>query len=376
MYEMLGISLTSFKKDNQQLINLDSENEKSFEEIPKQDPEDEAILTSEDEEVVEDNKKLSPRRSNEYNNELVKKNDKELVQQVVSIYEPPPGPSTSNPNIVKKPFLRRGSGLTSRFGVSPEVFNLKNLPPYKYNERVKKTLGRSSSDAKRARRKSEPIVKVPEVSAKQVEQIQTKNAETRKSEPPPKPHKTIETVELIKVSNDQPITETPKNNMKVPKGISWAQILSENNILSCQVDAGANESCGNLMDDTELFAILENKISGNCSENSVAELMDLLAQYQARSNAEEEEEDDTLVRPDDPMIKEVPSGKKELFPKPQDLELSQSETTFDESEDDESSQKVRFAPSVEVCDENTGVSGMLLQVELSMFDLQILQFSF
>lgn len=364
MYEMLGISLSSFKKDPNELINLESENEKSFEEMPRQDPEDEAILTSDDEVVVEEDENLRemhPRRSNEYNNELVKKNEKELVQQVVSIYESQPGQS-SNPNFVKRPFLKRGVGLTSRFGVSPEAFNLKNLPPYKYNERVKKTLGRSSNPRpeKATRRKSEPVTKVPEQKAEDIPvKHPQKTIELRKSEPPTvkSQQKTVKTAELIKVCNDQPITETPKNNMKIPKSISWAQILSENNILSCPVDTAAgadNESCGNLMNDTELFQILENKINGNCSEDSVADLMELLAKYQNKSN----EDDETLIEPEDPIIREVPAGKKELFPKPQDLEISQDdESSCYESGDDEGSQKVRFAPSVEVCDENTGVSG-------------------
>lgn len=368
MYEMLGISLTSFRKENQELINLDSENEKSFEERPRHDPDEEdSVLTSEDDEIEKktlQDPKQKQRKSNEYNNELVKNNNKELIPCHIEDTRDD-GPS-SNPNIVKKPFLKRGSGLTTRFGVSPEVFNLKNLPPYKYNDRVKKTLGRSSIDNRSNRinkRKSEPIIKVCENSDETNKQNEQKHLDnvpqnviskkTERNIPSPNPPQTA-VEKLIKVCIDQPITETPKNNMKVPKGISWAQILSENNILSCPVDPIANNSFGNILDDTELFNLLENKIGENCSETSVADLMQLLANFQNKSN---EEEDDTLVEPDDPVIEEVPVGKKELFPRPDDIHISQEESSDDDSDD--GSQKVRFAKAVEICDENEGVTGLL-----------------
>lgn len=37
--------------------------------------------------------------------------------------------------VAKRPFLRRGEGLTTRFKVPPDAFNLKNLPKYKYANR-------------------------------------------------------------------------------------------------------------------------------------------------------------------------------------------------------------------------------------------------
>lgn len=37
--------------------------------------------------------------------------------------------------VVKRPFLRKGEGLTTRFKVPPDAFNLKNLPKYKYANR-------------------------------------------------------------------------------------------------------------------------------------------------------------------------------------------------------------------------------------------------
>lgn len=46
-----------------------------------------------------------------------------------------PEPEEPKCPAVKRPFLRKGEGLTSRFKVPPDAFNLKNLPKYKYASR-------------------------------------------------------------------------------------------------------------------------------------------------------------------------------------------------------------------------------------------------
>jgi hypothetical protein len=279
MYEMLGITLSSITDDNSQLVPLESENEKSFEEIPQHYPEDDPI-TSSDEEEIEEKNQVKMRKSNEYNNELVKNNEKQLVPSI-EIPEHVEVKSTENQG-PKRPFLRRGSGLTSRFGVSPDQFNLKNLPPYKYTERVKKTLGRSSTTSKPTKTDltSQKILKPEIMDSKIDEQIKPISEKVTQSKQKPdtsEPTKIEERTKPIEkiIPIEQQITETPKNNMKVPKGISWAQILSENNILTCPA-AVVGDQFGGDLDDTNLFQMLENKISETCPETSITSLMKML----------------------------------------------------------------------------------------------------
>lgn len=46
----------------------------------------------------------------------------------------------TNRTVPKRPFLKRGEGLTNRFKVSPNAFRLDNLPRYKYARRVAQAL--------------------------------------------------------------------------------------------------------------------------------------------------------------------------------------------------------------------------------------------
>lgn len=130
MYEMLGLSLSNFAEISAEPVNIESENDQDFEEITQvnedHDPDD-PILSSSD-------------TSKDYNNELVKNDNVISPFEQFNEFQD----EENDVQVAKKPFLKRGSGLTARFRIPPDAFNLKKLPKYKYADRVSKNLAKTS----------------------------------------------------------------------------------------------------------------------------------------------------------------------------------------------------------------------------------------
>lgn len=351
MYEILGISLTSFNE-----INYDPGDlvvEKVFEEN-NEDDQLEIEPDSDDSEVDASHMK-------EYNNELVNTS----LERIKTERKQDGGgddkqQQEQQQQVVKRPFLKRGVGLKTRFRIPPDAFNLKKLPRYKYQDRLQKTLQKQKGFVAPEPKKTS-IQNKSEVEKKKIVEEVNKNelsvpkniilkAPEVKSQATPLNFEKLLPKPLTKSSEQ--IQETPKV-LKPVKGTSWAQILTSTNIDDCSVkidqllDVQLNEDDH---DETSLFQLLEERIKN--LEESPASLMKLLASLQIKEN-NYEEENNTLVNPDDPLIENPDEVCLQLEPHPEDLSrkiiIDESEESQSESEsEDESEHRVRFAEEVQV----------------------------
>lgn len=143
LYGLLGLSMTSEPLDSDEAEI--AENYRIEDCSASEDSETEAVYQVNEHEMSEesddDDDAETPRTEIEM--PLSKK------QQPMSPPLPKPKPpaavdeykqnSVSN-DIPKRPFLKRGEGLTTRFKVSPDTYRLDNLPRYKYANRVAQAL--------------------------------------------------------------------------------------------------------------------------------------------------------------------------------------------------------------------------------------------
>ena len=386
MYEMLGLSVSNFAEVSQEPINIESENDQEFEEIAQEDEvPDDQILSSPDSSYSKD-----------YNNELVNGDNISPLKNIAEYEE-----YESEVQVPKKPYLKRGSGLTSRFRIPPDAFNLKKLPKYKYADRIRKNLAKNELARKVLVKESEkevhkePVQKVLKEPVKQV--LKEPPKELLKSKPEflkkqMKSGSSEETSILIPPKNVvlkiKPITEDPQpqlqewfhsrfkenqsetletpKNSKFPKGVSWAQILSSHNIMDSPVkvdhlltpetygDAGLSES--------GLFHLLEDRVNNMSLDASMTSLMKLISSLQKPQELEDEEK--TLVDPEDPIIDDRNSVNFQLQPHPNEINkkiIIDDTTTEDEEED----HRVRFADDVEIADETSDLSTDVEAIELS-----------
>jgi centromere protein J len=375
MYEMLGLSISNFAEVSTEPINIESENENDFEEITNtNDPDDSILLSSSDE---------SSSHVNNYNNELVKKDN---IVSPLKNFDELQNEEINEPQVPKRPFLKRGSGLTSRFRVPPDAFNLKNLPRYKYADRIKKNLSKNvqlktrdlPKDTEPMKKKSEPakknLVRQAPVPTQQ-QQVSTKlmsPTNVALKIPPKKvltePEPQIE--EWFKSrSKELESPETPKV-AKIPKGVSWAQILSANNIMDSpiKVDQLLNpqnydEDCQ--LDETSLFHLLEERVKNMNVDTSFSSIMRLVASLQNPSTSQDDES--TLVNPEDPIIDDASTINLQLQPHPSDVnkKIIVDETSDDDEDDDGEEHRVRFSDNIEVVDDATDLSTDLEAIELS-----------
>lgn len=358
---MLGLSVSNFTEVSAELVNIESDNENDFEEIVQQDePEDDP---SSDESL----------HINNYNNELVKNDN--IISPLKNIDEFQD--ETNEVQVPKRPFLKRGVGLTSRFRIAPDAFNLKKLPPYKYADRVNKNLARKAKPVtKDPLKESEPPKRQKPQRAEPVK----KKAEAESSElsPPdnlalkipqetialsePEPH--IEEWFKSRQKEKQPeMAETPKV-AKPPKGVSWAQMLNANNISdsSIQIDP---QSLGDdpEMNDTSLFHLLEEKVHNMSIDMSMSSIMKLVVSLQHPRGSQDE--DRTLVNPEDPLIDAENSVNVQLEPHPSDVNKKIVIDDTTDEEEDEEDHHVRFADNVEVVEDATDLSTDIDAIELS-----------
>lgn len=378
MYEILGISLSSFTQINYDPGDTMEENksQNEFEEVSDNIQEIEPYDDSEDENEHDSSQK-------EYNNELVNN----TLEKGSSIYLKN---ENNTQQVVKKPFLKRGAGLSSRFRIAPDKFNLKNLPRYKYQDRLLNTIRkqrgetvqdpkgsssrRSNENPKRASNEGtqKSIDKAkksdnkenfkPKISTKAVVCVEQstelsvpKNINLVPSELKLPPPKEMDFEKLLPKQQEQNlIEETPKVSRTL-KSTCWAQMLSSNNISDCSIKIGQmlNEPVDDEdHDETDLFQLLEERIKN--LDSSPTSLMELLASLRN----DEKSNDDTIVNPDDPLIDESEAVCLHLEPRPEELvkkiTIDDSENSFDEEEETQSSDhRVRFAENVEIMQQNT-----------------------
>lgn len=80
--------------------------------------------------------------------------DKIIANLATNTACPLKSPSVDHANIPKRPFLKRGEGLTSRFKIAPDAFRLDKLPKYKYLQRAPKHAQPASQHQDKQRHKS------------------------------------------------------------------------------------------------------------------------------------------------------------------------------------------------------------------------------
>jgi len=403
MYEILGISLSSF---------IEMQNNDDLEEINENNSDNNSDIIKDYEDPVDDSDiDEGPQESPpKYNNELIKSTDTSPAKFNVEEFKE----SGSELQVPKKPFLKRGAGLSSRFNMAPDRFSLKKLPPYKYNDRIKKTLAKTKnpqfkdvepvrkerpksldsdkndrpisveSDNRKATRKSDPVTKkndikkVPELPESKdliVPQANLKITQPKPTEPPSNPLLD----RILSKSSPEEIKETPKNP-KLAKGVSWAQILSSNNIADCSINF--NElltSTENENDETSLFQLLEQRINNLNLDSPSSGLIKLLSSLQNEqfTNSEAIKE---FIKPDDPIINEDANTiNVRLQPHPSDVKkkimIDDDESSEDDEEEtvmpedeDEIDHRVRFAENIEFVNDDansTILSSDLDNVELS-----------
>jgi centromere protein J len=371
MYEMLGLSVSNFAEVSAEPTNIESETDQDFEEID-QDTEDAdaPILSSADTSSVKD-----------YNNELVQSDN--IISPLKNIGEFQD--ESGDTQVAKKPFLKRGSGLTARFRIPPDAFNLKKLPKYKYADRVKKNLIRKGGNNAVMEVKKPEIVKKNELPLKKKEALVQKKEVivpivlTQESSEliPPKnvalkiPAEPTETDPIPQIQEwfnsrsrePQPeMSETPKTS-KLPKGVSWSQILSCNNIMdsSVKVDHLLNPEnlCDSELSETGLFHLLEERVHNMSLDTSMSSLMKLIATLQKPQDS-----DRTLVNPEDPIIDDS-TVNLQLQPHPSDVnkKVIIDDTTTEDEEEEEN--HVRFSDDIEVVNDATDMSTDVEAIELS-----------
>ena len=374
MYEMLGLSVSNFTEVSAEPPNVESENENEFEEIAQEHQEDDIDDASSDESNFVNN----------YNNELVKKDN--IISPLKNIDE---FQDENNEAQIKRPFLKRGSGLTTRFRISPDAFNLKKLPPYKYADRVRQSLSKQGKTKvnpdppkttqpeiqKQEQKKPEPsIKKISSRNASPIELVPPKNVALKvPSEPENASEPPIQ--EWFKSRTKQkspPPLETPKL-AKLAKGVSWAQVLSANTIADSPVNVdfllnpqNFNESD---LSETSLFNFLEDRVNNMSLDTSMSSILKLLAGLK-QSQQETQGEDQTLVNPEDPLIDGDELVNFQLQPLPNEVKqkIMIDETTdddIDEEYEDEDAPHVRFSNNVEIVEDATNLSTDLEAIELS-----------
>lgn len=370
---MLGLSISNFTEISSEPLNIESDNDNEFEEEAPQDDADDAILSSNDSSHV-----------NNYNNELVQKDNTVSPLKNIDEFQSESG----DVNIVKRPFLKRGSGLTQRFRIPPDAFNLKKLPRYKYADRVKMNL------ASRNRIKVKDPPKEAELPKKKPEAVKIKSPatifdpsqqESTELIPPTNvalkiPKQTLPTAEPepqiqewfnSRTKDKQPVLDETPKVAKLPKGVSWAQILSSNNIMDSpfKIDHLLNPT--NLdedseMNETSLFHLLEERVHNMNVDTSFTSIMKLVATLQNPKSAQDE--DETLVNPNDPIIDDASTVNLQLQPHPTDVnkKIIIDETSDDEcDEEGEDEHRVRFSENIEVVDYGTDLSTDIGAIELS-----------
>lgn len=373
MYEMLGLTVSSYIEvsDSKEYAGNDSENE--FEDITA------AEEINNDEDSSDDSQHVV-----NYNNELVIKDPSPLKNN---------HDDDGEPNIAKRPFLKRGAGLTNRFRIAPDAFNLKKLPRYKYADRIKMNLAKNGHQPAKERPKdSEPL-------EKQVTKLKKQKKVTEESAPS---KSTSESTELIAPLNtvlkipskllsqaeepqqvqdwfekyttntkkDQEIQETPKA-AKDAKAVSWAQILSSNNIMDSpsKRDPLMNLQNDSDFDESNLFQLLEERINNLSMNTSSTSILKLLASL--KNNPFMKDNDKTIVNPDDPLVDDSSSVNLHLEPQPSEVNAKVVIDTDSEYDDNDYEPRVRFADNVEVVEEPEEVNDgeTILSTDLDAIEL-------
>ncbi|CAO1404154.1 unnamed protein product [Diamesa tonsa] len=395
MYEVLGISLSSFAILEPQQNFVMSESENEFEDIDQNQVSDNEEHSSDNENNDEDIIKT------DYNNQLV---TNEILTSPLKDIEELKDSEQDQDEKPKKPFLKRGSGLTARFKVHPDTFKLQNLPRYKYTDRVMSNLGRENNNEKPLETKVKPVISRTGLKAT----IPTKKPEPIKKVVTNKP----ESTELVlptncnlkinpsdkKVNEDQQaetkvaewfqtytkntrkeatedINETPRTTKvhqgTLTKGVSWANILSSNNFVDrpmsvLNLDTKPDESIlQNIVmeqrnmdvEDQNLFELLEEKIGNMSFGSNSSTIFKILASLQDKS-----EEEKSLLGPEDPLIDDNSAINLQLQPHPDDvrkkiiIDDTTEESSCSEDEDRSDDLRVRFSDNVLVVDDKDGGS--------------------
>lgn len=391
MYEILGINVSSFAilEPEQNFVISDSENEfDSIDQNQVPDNEDHpSDNESNDEEIIR----------TDYNNQLVTNEilisplkNTELLQDNEQDQDEKP----------KKPFLKRGSGLTARFKVHPDTFKLQNLPRYKYTDRVMSNLGRESNCEKPVETKVQPVLSrtglkatVPTKKPVKTNNIIAKKPESKELVLPtncnlkinPTDKKTNEDQQAetkvaewfqtytknTKKETTDDISETPKTTKfhqgTLSKGVSWANILSSNNFVDrpmnvLNLDTKPDDSLllnngkevqRTYIEDQNLFELLEEKIGNMSFGSNSSTIFKILASLQDKS-----EEEKSLLGPEDPLIDDNSAINLQLQPHPDDLRKkiiiddTTEESSCSENEQDYTDDHhVRFSDDVMVVDD-------------------------
>lgn len=176
----------------------------------------------------------------------------------------------------RKPFLKRGEGLKNRFKISPDAFNLKKLPKYKYANVHKKLKLRPSAQQ----------VSTASTEHKLINSDTRTQIDCKTNNPTATPEKRVlnsvdgklaeilerETASDISGSNHLDINDCEDAN------VAWAKVLDVNNANNWN-----NNSLSSLMptiskqfDNTQMFEFLEKHLNDSNFSSNVSRILDAL----------------------------------------------------------------------------------------------------
>jgi centromere protein J len=332
MYEILGINLSSFKEFNYNANEIAEENE--FEEN------NEKISQSMELDYDEDDSEEEKNRSNsrEYNNELISNRMEEKNKITVSKSE-----DLDQQQVVpKKAFLKRGAGLTNRFRIAPDAFNLNKLPRYKYQDRLQNTL-----QQKRGISTKQPPERKIETKSRDVSAKPTTNKKMESNDVIQNLDSEKKSTPLLNLKKPKvQIYETPKQS-KVPKGSNWAQILSSHNIDDCSVKIGDlidQRQDDEELDETSIFQLLEERLK-NSETSPPNDIMQLIASLQKNLQPNNNNKDDTIVNPEEPACLHIKPRLEQLVKR---IVIDESQEESDGESLSSNNNRVRFAENVEI----------------------------
>ncbi|XP_059608850.1 centromere protein J [Phlebotomus argentipes] len=183
----------------------------------------------------------------------------------------------------KKPFLRRGEGLTSRFRVNPDHFNLKNIPKYKYSIANKKSKEKNTQNGQIPQEDDQNGFPEDEKSPKGSEVNNSSSIEANSW------GKLLEAMNL-----------DPEKATKMFQGFAKFTLNNSSENLS------AKES--NNMDDLRLFELLEEKLENSSfasNSSSVRRMLNYDEQKckEAPEDLEESSESEEEIQPKKPQVR-------------------------------------------------------------------------
>lgn len=222
-------------------------------------------------------------------------------------------------HIEKKPFLRRGEGLTSRFKVHPDTFKLKNLPKYKYAIKSLKLKPRPIKVCKKNLENIHPVGEFKLNNNKSYENIAT---------------------ELDEISFKNQI---PSEIKSVSKPLNWSRLLDNSNISTKSNDISTKEKILQLQKEIEelnMFELLENKVDNSSFCSTESSFLRFSGQRSDDPSVYQNNVQNNLLKFEKPIISDISENSSEAD------NAEEEEGDEEDEEEIKDSIHVRFSENV------------------------------